>query len=556
MKTLPQDILTDLETLEILPILKLNPGAVSLSCNGIDDIEENHDSIEETLIVFQDGNTNPEHQNNSRFKIDPSLLSNYQTLPTPEIHQKILQKAKLSEDFVDKLIAFHLGHFTLTLDDLMEYFVHSNQVFAHFAHHCPGFRELTPNDQSLILMSNSTLYFQLHMASYINAGNGLDQVKSLLGRNLPEDLLNCDKFMTISFKYFASAMRLFQDEVWLDTYHHYALRLKNNGLTFDEIAACILFMNPQDPFEEPEKIRQFGHKVLSEISSKQSVRDAMISLRAMVQFYAHGSTPSGFSTQSLINSTEISFSAMPSLKSSDEEEIFWMERQIKKCSDTVKKEINVGTDVINDLVLYCHNQLDRLDIRIEQVIVETLFKRCKIMLSCHPEYRKLSSLSSLSTSSTIIQGISNRIESNFNQAVALLLAYIDTLEPFEQLQLLFGENDCQICPPLSDPMKKIPMPRFEVLEMYSITMQDINGMANWLNFLQNRTTMLTSRLIMFLVLTILWQNDLVISGTHDFKSQIAAIKERYRLYSIQILGEEFQFKKSEINNFFFCQTYL
>ena len=83
MKTLPQDILTDLETLEILPILKLNPGAVSLSCNGIDDIEENHDSIEETLIVFQDGNTNPEHQNNSsRIKIDPSLLSNYQTLPT------------------------------------------------------------------------------------------------------------------------------------------------------------------------------------------------------------------------------------------------------------------------------------------------------------------------------------------------------------------------------------------------------------------------------------------------------------------------------------------
>ena len=91
--------------------------------------------------------------------------------------------------------------------------------------------------------------------------------------------------------------------------------------------------------------------------------------------------------------------------------------------------------------------------------------------------------------------------------------------------------------------------------MYSITMQDINCMANWLNSLQNRT-LLTSRLIMCLVLTILWQNDLVISGTHDFKSQIAAIKERYRLYSIQILGEEFQFRKSEINNFLFCQTYL
>ena len=85
-------------------------------------------------------------------------------------------------------------------------------------------------------------------------------------------------------------------------------------------------------------------------------------------------------------------------------------------------------------------------------------------------------------------------------------------------------------------------------------MQDINCMANWLNSFKN-PTLLTSRLIMFLVLTILWQNDLVVSGTHDFKSQIAAIKERYRLYSIQILGEEFQFKKSEIinhNNFLFC----
>ena len=158
MKTLPQDILTDLETLEFLPILKLNPASLLLSCN---EDHDDHDSIEETLIVFQDTHQNPALEQNAKFKIDPTLSS--QT-PTPEIHRKILQKAKLSEDFVDKLIAFHLGHFTLTLDDLMEYFVHSNQVFTHFAHHCPGFRELTPNDQSLILMSNSSLYFQLHMA--------------------------------------------------------------------------------------------------------------------------------------------------------------------------------------------------------------------------------------------------------------------------------------------------------------------------------------------------------------------------------------------------------
>ena len=86
-----------------------------------------------------------------------------------------------------------------------------------------------------------------------------------------------------------------------------------------------------------------------------------------------------------------------------------------------------------------------------QFRIKLLENNLKIFFSIS-EYRKLSSLSS---SSSTIQGISNKIQSNFTQAVALILAYIDTLEPFEQLQFLFGENDCQVCPPLSDPMKKV-----------------------------------------------------------------------------------------------------
>ena len=151
---------------------------------------------------------------------------------------------------------------------------------------------------------------------YTNAGNGIDQVKSLLGQSIPEDLVNCDKFLTISFKYFASALRLFSDEVWLDTYIHYASILKENPLTFDEMAACILFMNPQAPCEEPEKIQKLGNQILSQISSKQSVRSAMMSLKAMTQFYSHGST-SNFFGDSFIDSTEASFSSMPSFKASD-----------------------------------------------------------------------------------------------------------------------------------------------------------------------------------------------------------------------------------------------
>ena len=70
-------------------------------------------------------------------------------------------------------------------------------------------------------------------------------------------------------------------------------------------------------FEEPNKVRSLGNQVLSQMSCTHSVKDAMISLRAMVQFYAHGST-CGFATgESFINSTEISFSSVPSFQSSD-----------------------------------------------------------------------------------------------------------------------------------------------------------------------------------------------------------------------------------------------
>ena len=50
-------------------------------------------------------------------------------------------------------------------------------------------------------------------------------------------------------------MRLFQEELWLESYNHYASRLKENPLSFDEMAACILFLNPQVPFEGSETLR-------------------------------------------------------------------------------------------------------------------------------------------------------------------------------------------------------------------------------------------------------------------------------------------------------------
>ena len=278
------------------------------------------------------------------------------------------------------------------------------------------------------------------------------------------------------------------------------------------MAACILFMNPQAPCEEPEKIQKLGNQVLSQISSKQSVRSAMMSLKAMTQFYSHGST-SNFFGDSFIDTTEASFSSMPSFKASDvswffvtcffllaiadwlkfvyisnrghslvwvclhswrneiwlaykievvsyfifenfffsffkEEEIFWLERQLKKCQESTKYSVNVGTDVINDVVLYFHNQIENLDEIIERKIVESLFQRCHVMLQNHHEFRKLSQRKNFSK-------VSDIIARNVPKAVALMIAYVDMLEPKDQLEFLFGHFDTQLCPPLNDSLRKV-----------------------------------------------------------------------------------------------------
>ena len=110
--------------------------------------------------------------------------------------------------------------------------------------------------------------------------------------------------------------------------------------------------------------------------------------------------------------------------------------------------MNVGTDVINDVVLYFHNQIENLEEIIERKIVESLFQRCHVMLQNHHEFRKLSQRKNFSK-------VSDIIAKNVPKAVALMIAYIDMLEPKDQLEFLFGHFDSQLCPPLNDSLRKV-----------------------------------------------------------------------------------------------------
>ena len=135
--TVPEELLENFD--ESLPILILNPDGI----------------YSEDLDVL-------------------SISSNYQQMPKKievnsnvslhDIHKFVYEKSTVPENFVDKLIAFHLGHLCLRTSDLTEYFLHLDQTFAAFAHNVPAFRDLTPNDQNTLLLNNSPLYFQLHLA--------------------------------------------------------------------------------------------------------------------------------------------------------------------------------------------------------------------------------------------------------------------------------------------------------------------------------------------------------------------------------------------------------
>jgi hypothetical protein len=68
--------------------------------------------------------------------------------------------------------------------------------------------------------------FQLYLSRYINAYDGLTQVRALLGKDIPADLADYDKFLTVSFRYFAAAIELFSDKTAMEMYEDRAGLLK------------------------------------------------------------------------------------------------------------------------------------------------------------------------------------------------------------------------------------------------------------------------------------------------------------------------------------------
>lgn len=151
---------------------------------------------------------------------------------------------------------------------------------------------------------------------YAIAADGLDQLKVLLGNSLPEDLRDYNNFLTISFRYFASTMRLFKDPMWLDQYEDGTLHLNTKETqNVDSVAACLLFNFRKGIFDEPEKIVKLYVKHLSQQCNNdktemERMNQVVVRLNSQIQRYCHGATITMFGA-AMRSTTNVSINVLP-----------------------------------------------------------------------------------------------------------------------------------------------------------------------------------------------------------------------------------------------------
>jgi len=502
---LPLDLVADIDT---LPILTTAPNIRSYD----------QESLEDSLIVRD------KSQTETCQILDDETI---RTKSLPDIHKLITNQSKVPQIFVDKLVSLHMGHLSLSVEDLSEYFFHLDRVFNTFAHHSQDFQTLTKSDQAALLIANAPLYYHLYLTRYSIAADGLDQLKVLLGNSLPQDLRDFDNFLTISFRYFASTMNLFKDSMWLDQYEDGTHQLNTKETqNVDSIAACILFNFRNGIFDEPEKIVKLYVKQLSlqcnnDKIEMERMNNVVLKLRSQIQRYCHGATLTMIGS-AMRSTTNVSISVLPKPNYHNSEEVYWMERQLRICHEKCVNECKFSSQFLDDLIRQGHS----LDTNYEEELVNGLQKRCHLLLVLHHEYLQL-------CEDKTLQDILQIVERNVEIAVAFLLAYIDTKDVELQIELLEGDNTQQI---FSATKYQISISQITPSDQNLMKIQSMFRLYKlWLS----RYPHVNSWKYAYLVtLVILWNTGVTSNDCDTLCSRISSIRDRYQAYFVHKLFQD------------------
>ena len=78
-----------------------------------------------------------------------------------DIHERICREMPVPPVFVEKLVAFHFGQLTLTVENLIQFFLFLESRFRRFAHSLHAFQNLGEEDREILLTANAPYYFQV-----------------------------------------------------------------------------------------------------------------------------------------------------------------------------------------------------------------------------------------------------------------------------------------------------------------------------------------------------------------------------------------------------------
>lgn len=440
-------------------------------------IRHKHDHKLKLMLTSEKSLVRPQGMEDKALKV----VDSNRRLVSPnvgEIHERVCREIPMPQSLVDKIVAFHCGQLTLTVENLIQLNLFLETRFRRFAENIPEFMTLGEDDRNTLLLANSPYYFQLYMARYINSKDGLSQVQALLGRDIPTDLANCDKFLSITFRYFASALVLFSDKTAMEVYEDKANLISKVALLDDErklghFVACIVFQNDstrcRNDFDAPGAIaRAFDCAVKSAAlqfeakpywSSPTNLISTIAKLKGMVHYYSfqanirgsdtsygHLDTDQGLGDEFLFESFSdpISLTTMPHPATAKEEEEFWMDRQLAKCEEKNRTLINLGEDFLHEAaMLFLLHDDAPLSNKFFVATFKTFVERNQLMLELHHEYRDLVSYDHPAVAS-FRQGLNSNVVSAAAFAFSVVFDEMSSAKVYEGLVRVMGNNDQQL----------------------------------------------------------------------------------------------------------------
>jgi hypothetical protein len=321
---------------------------------------------------------------------------------------------------------------------------------------------------------------QLYLARYINAYDGLSQVRALLGRDLPSDLCDCDQFLTVSFRYFAAATRLFVDKTAMELYEDRANNLSNVTSLDDDrklghLAACLVFYKEtgsgHGTFDSPVEIsRAYERSLVSAAanfeakthwSSLTNLVHCVTKLKHLVHFYSSQANirESVSTIDNILDATDnlfeddiildtytdgITLTSLPHPETAREEERFWMCRHLAVCDGKMKEEVNLGDDYLHEAaMLFLLHEDAPLSNKFFTAAFKSCVRRAHLLLQSHHEFNDL-----VSSDSPNVAVFRQQLESNVMSAAAFAFCVVfdemSTSKVYQGLARLMGDNDQQL----------------------------------------------------------------------------------------------------------------